>query len=68
MFRQGAGVITAGDANDHLIFNTTNGALYYDPDGAGGLGATQFATLGAGRALTAGAIHVADQPHGVVLG
>jgi Ca2+-binding RTX toxin-like protein len=68
MLRQGAGVITAGDANDHLIFNTTNGAMYYDPDGAGGVAATQFATLTGVRAVTAGAIYVADQAHAVVLG
>ena len=32
-FWSGAGVTTAHDATDRLIYNTTSGNLYYDPDG-----------------------------------
>ena len=58
MFHAGAGVSTAVDANDHLIYNSSTGALYYDPDGTGADAAVQFATLGAGLALTAGSFVV----------
>ena len=58
MFRSGAGITTAADANDHLIFNTTNGALYYDNDGAGGATAVQIATLSGNTSLDAGSIWI----------
>lgn len=45
MFISGAGLTTAGDADDHLIYNTSNGNLYYDVDGAGGANAVRFALL-----------------------
>ena len=52
--RAGAGVSAATDANDHLLYNATTGALYYDADGSGSASAAiQFATLGTGLALTA---------------
>ena len=42
----GAGVTKGTVAGDeHLIFNTTNKALYYDADGGGAGAAVQFATL-----------------------
>lgn len=41
---QGYGAV-ALDANDHLIFDTATGALYYDSDGNGAAKAVQFATL-----------------------
>jgi serralysin len=36
---------TAAGAGIHIIFNTATGALLYDPDGAGGIAAVQFATI-----------------------
>lgn len=35
----------AQDSNDYIVYNTTTGALYYDPDGKGSGVAIQFATL-----------------------
>ena len=58
MFRSGAGITTAADANDHLIFNTSNGELYYDNDGAGGAAAVQIATLSGITSLDAGSIWI----------
>ena len=43
--RSGAGLSTAADANDFLIYNSTTGALYYDADGVGGTASVQFAVL-----------------------
>jgi Ca2+-binding RTX toxin-like protein len=46
MFHSGAGVTTAADANNYLIYNTSTGALYYDADGASaGSAPVQFAML-----------------------
>jgi Ca2+-binding RTX toxin-like protein len=53
-FIGGAGVTAAADANDYLIYNSTTGALYYDPDGTGAAAAIQFVTLSAGLGLSAG--------------
>jgi Ca2+-binding RTX toxin-like protein len=53
-FIGGAGVTAAADANDYLIYDSTTGALYYDPDGTGAAAATQFATLSTGLGLSAG--------------
>lgn len=39
----GAGVTTAISADQHLIYNTSSGALYYDADGGGGAAAVLFA-------------------------
>ena len=52
MFRSGAGITTAADANDFLIYNSSTGALYYDPDGSGSTASIQFATLTGNPALT----------------
>ena len=42
------GAKTAQAADDHLIYDTRSGALYYDPDGEGGSAAAQFAILNDG--------------------
>jgi Ca2+-binding RTX toxin-like protein len=44
-FIAGAGYSTAADADDRLIYNTSDGALYYDADGLEGDAAVQFAVL-----------------------
>lgn len=36
---------TAEDLDDHVIFNTSTGELFYDPDGTGGSEAIKFAIL-----------------------
>ena len=38
----------AQTADQHLIYDTTSGALYYDGDGAGGRGAIEIAQIGIG--------------------
>jgi Ca2+-binding RTX toxin-like protein len=43
----------AGDAGDHIIYNSGTGRLYFDVDGAGGAGKVLFATLDTGLALSA---------------
>jgi len=45
MLVAGPSLTLAQDADDHLIYNTSNGALYYDADGVGGDAAIQIATL-----------------------
>jgi len=50
-FRTGS---AAADADDRIIYNAATGALLFDSDGVGGAAAVQFATLGAGLAMTAG--------------
>lgn len=36
---------TATDANDRILYNQTNGALFYDADGSGPIARIKFATL-----------------------
>jgi Ca2+-binding RTX toxin-like protein len=45
-FRFGAGIEAASTASQHFIYNTTNGFLYYDSDGVGGVAAVQVAVVG----------------------
>jgi len=51
-FRSGAGITSAADADDYLIYDATSGALYYDASGNTGAGPVQIATLTAGLTLT----------------
>ncbi|MFD1983545.1 calcium-binding protein [Mesorhizobium newzealandense] len=42
----------AGDGNDHIIYETDTGWLYYDSNGSAAGGSTHFATLAANLAMT----------------
>jgi hypothetical protein len=57
-FRAAAGATAGADADDRLIYNTTNGNLYYDADGAGGTGSQLVTTLQTLPGLTAADITV----------
>ena len=46
-FWSGAGVVAGHDLDDRVVYNTTNGALYYDADGNGAGAAVQIAIIGA---------------------
>ena len=55
LFWSGAGVTAAHDADDRLVYDTTTGTLYYDPDGVGGAAAISLATFGTAKpVLSAG--------------
>ena len=49
-YRQGK---EAKDADDRIIYDKKTGALYYDPDGSGGVAQTKFAQLEKGTKLKA---------------
>jgi Ca2+-binding RTX toxin-like protein len=49
--KSAAGV--AHDADDRIIYNTSNGFLFYDADGAGQVAAVQFARLSKNLSLSA---------------
>ena len=51
--RQG-GASKAHDADDYIIYNKSNGRLYYDADGKDGLAAQHFATLSTHTSLDRG--------------
>ena len=44
-FASGAGLTAATDSDHRIIYNTTNGDLFYDSDGVGGVAAVRFARL-----------------------
>ncbi|MES0123222.1 calcium-binding protein [Mesorhizobium sp. C420B] len=48
----------AHDSSDHIIYNSSTGALSFDSDGIGGISQIQFATLSPGLSLTAGSFLV----------
>jgi Ca2+-binding RTX toxin-like protein len=52
MLRSGAGATRAQDADDHLLYDSSSGKLYYDVDGAGGAAAVQVAELSPHLRLT----------------
>ncbi|MER9613464.1 calcium-binding protein, partial [Mesorhizobium sp. M0312] len=49
---------SAHDSSDHIIYNSSTGALSFDSDGIGGAAQTQFATLSPGLSITAGSFFV----------
>jgi len=51
-FRSGAGVATAADASDRILYNTTSGDLYYDRDGTGAAAPVKIAVLAGAPAIT----------------
>ncbi|MER9756475.1 calcium-binding protein [Mesorhizobium sp. M0166] len=48
----------AHDSSDHIIYNSSTGALSFDSDGIGGASQIQFATLSPGLSFTAGSFLV----------
>ena len=48
----------AHDSSDHIIYNSSTGALSFDSDGIGGTAQTQFATLSPGLSITASSFFV----------
>ncbi|HTO32688.1 MAG TPA: calcium-binding protein [Pararhizobium sp.] len=44
---------TAGDADDRIIYDSTNGGLFYDADGTGATAAVRFAWLSGAPSITA---------------
>jgi serralysin len=48
----------ADDSSDHIIYNSSTGALSFDSDGIGGAAQTQFASLSPSLSLTAASFFV----------
>lgn len=61
-FRSGPGTMSSGDSDDRILYDTSTGALYYDPDGSGPAEAVLFATLGSGKppSLSAADFQIVD--------
>jgi Ca2+-binding RTX toxin-like protein len=57
-FQSGAGLDHGLDDNDYLVYNSTDGSLYYDVDGSGSETAVKIAILGGHPDLTAADIIV----------
>jgi Ca2+-binding RTX toxin-like protein len=53
-FYAAAGATTASDAEDRVVYNRSNGNLYYDADGSGSASAILFATLTGAPDIVAG--------------
>ena len=51
-FWSAAGAVTAHDATDRIVYNSTTGDLFYDKDGLGGVAAIKFANLTTHPAIT----------------
>jgi len=51
---------SAADADDRIIYDKASGALYYDPDGLGGVAQTQFAKLDGGPKLKSSDFTIGD--------
>ncbi|MBI5331933.1 MAG: furin, partial [Betaproteobacteria bacterium] len=62
MFRSGQWSVAAQDADDHLLFQKSAGALYYDPDGNGVMAKFLVATLQGVHDLDAADIQVITPP------
>ena len=52
-FVTAAGVPVAGDVNDRILYNSTNGQLFFDADGSGSSAAILIATLTGNPVLAA---------------
>jgi Ca2+-binding RTX toxin-like protein len=52
-FYSGAGAVSGQDADDRVIYDTSSGNVYYDPDGNGAGAATAMFTLQAAPTLAA---------------
>ena len=63
-FYAAPGATFAHDASDRLIYNTSNGQLFYDPDGLGGAAAQHIASFPGGTPLSATDISVFDSRAG----
>ena len=52
-FHSAPGASSGQDADDRVIFNSSTGQLFYDPDGSGAAQSQLIATMGSGRTVAA---------------